>query len=245
MTAGSGRRAPQRGEVTDRARGVVGQRAAARRRAAPAEPVARDLSGGRHGSSRPRPGVSAPADDPGDLPALPGGGRRPHVARWWDDDGPDRRTGSERSTARTSTADAHPDVGRGGQRTLGRVRPGLPDRRLPGLRPADARPRRRRRRLPDRRARSGRDAASAPACCGRGDADASALPRRRRRYFAAPDHRNAASLRMLDKVGFDRGTWFDEPQRRRRDRHGRRLHPRRAPGPAARRHQRPCDRMLP
>ncbi len=32
-------------------------------------------------------------------------------------------------------------------------------------------------------------------------------------YFAAPDHRNEASLRVLDKVGFERGTWFDEPQR--------------------------------
>jgi aminoglycoside 6'-N-acetyltransferase len=30
--------------------------------------------------------------------------------------------------------------------------------------------------------------------------------------FAAPDHRNAASLRMLAKVGFEQGTWFDEPQ---------------------------------
>jgi aminoglycoside 6'-N-acetyltransferase len=40
----------------------------------------------------------------------------------------------------------------------------------------------------------------------------------RRRYrdattcFAAPDHRNEASLRLLDKVGFERGTWYDEPQ---------------------------------
>lgn len=32
-----------------------------------------------------------------------------------------------------------------------------------------------------------------------------------REFFAAPDHRNAASLRILDKVGFTRGTWFDEP----------------------------------
>jgi len=32
-------------------------------------------------------------------------------------------------------------------------------------------------------------------------------------YFAAPDHRNEASLRVLEKVGFERGTWFDEPQR--------------------------------
>lgn len=30
-------------------------------------------------------------------------------------------------------------------------------------------------------------------------------------YFAAPDHRNEASLRLLDKLGFTRGTWFDEP----------------------------------
>jgi aminoglycoside 6'-N-acetyltransferase len=30
-------------------------------------------------------------------------------------------------------------------------------------------------------------------------------------FFAAPDHRNAASLRMLDKLGFKRGLWFDEP----------------------------------
>ena len=32
-----------------------------------------------------------------------------------------------------------------------------------------------------------------------------------RTYFAAPDHRNEGSLRMLDKAGFERGTWFDEP----------------------------------
>lgn len=31
-------------------------------------------------------------------------------------------------------------------------------------------------------------------------------------YFAAPDHRNAASIRVLEKVGFEQGTWFDEPQ---------------------------------
>jgi aminoglycoside 6'-N-acetyltransferase len=31
-------------------------------------------------------------------------------------------------------------------------------------------------------------------------------------YFAAPDHRNAASLRMLGKAGFREGLWFDEPQ---------------------------------
>lgn len=31
-------------------------------------------------------------------------------------------------------------------------------------------------------------------------------------YFAAPDHRNRASLRMLAKLGFTEGLWFDEPQ---------------------------------
>ena len=30
-------------------------------------------------------------------------------------------------------------------------------------------------------------------------------------YFAAPDHRNAASLRVLEKLGFQQGLWFDEP----------------------------------
>ena len=27
-----------------------------------------------------------------------------------------------------------------------------------------------------------------------------------------PDHRNAASLRVLAKAGFSEGLWFDEPQ---------------------------------
>jgi aminoglycoside 6'-N-acetyltransferase len=31
-------------------------------------------------------------------------------------------------------------------------------------------------------------------------------------YFAAPDHRNAASRRILVKAGFVEGLWFDEPQ---------------------------------
>lgn len=31
-------------------------------------------------------------------------------------------------------------------------------------------------------------------------------------FFAAPDHRNEPSLRVLDKVGFQRGLWFDEPE---------------------------------
>jgi len=30
-------------------------------------------------------------------------------------------------------------------------------------------------------------------------------------FFAAPDHRNAASLRVLAKLGFVEGIWFDEP----------------------------------
>ena len=31
-------------------------------------------------------------------------------------------------------------------------------------------------------------------------------------YFAAPDHRNAPSQRVLAKAGFTAGLWFDEPQ---------------------------------
>jgi RimJ/RimL family protein N-acetyltransferase len=31
-------------------------------------------------------------------------------------------------------------------------------------------------------------------------------------FFAAPDHRNRASLRVLAKLGFIEGTWFDEPR---------------------------------
>lgn len=31
--------------------------------------------------------------------------------------------------------------------------------------------------------------------------------------FAAPDHRNTASIRMLEKVGFRQGIWFDEPNK--------------------------------
>lgn len=30
-------------------------------------------------------------------------------------------------------------------------------------------------------------------------------------FFAAPDHRNAGSLRVLSKLGFTEGVWFDEP----------------------------------
>jgi RimJ/RimL family protein N-acetyltransferase len=33
-----------------------------------------------------------------------------------------------------------------------------------------------------------------------------------REFFAAPDHRNAASLRVLAKLGFAAGVWFDEPR---------------------------------
>lgn len=33
-----------------------------------------------------------------------------------------------------------------------------------------------------------------------------------REFFAAPDHRNAGSLRVLAKLGLTQGLWFDEPQ---------------------------------
>jgi aminoglycoside 6'-N-acetyltransferase len=33
-----------------------------------------------------------------------------------------------------------------------------------------------------------------------------------RELFAAPDHRNGRSLRVLEKLGATQGLWFDEPQ---------------------------------
>ncbi|UUZ59300.1 hypothetical protein [Nocardioides sp. B-3] len=50
-------------------------------------------------------------------------------------------------------------------------------------------------------------------------------------YFAAPDHRNAASLRVLDKLGFTRGVWFGRAAGGRLGGHGGGLHPRRRPRP--------------
>ena len=73
-------------------------------------------------------------------------------------------------------------------------------------------PGRDRRRLRDRRGRSGSAAGSAPRMLW------AWMLRARHRfpdataYFAAPDHRNAASLRVLAKAGFTEGLWFDEPQ---------------------------------
>jgi aminoglycoside 6'-N-acetyltransferase len=32
------------------------------------------------------------------------------------------------------------------------------------------------------------------------------------RFIASPDHRNASSLRVLDKCGFSQGLWIDEPE---------------------------------
>jgi len=33
-----------------------------------------------------------------------------------------------------------------------------------------------------------------------------------RELFAAPDHRNTRSLRVLEKLGATQGLWFDEPR---------------------------------
>ena len=58
--------------------------------------------------------------------------------------------------------------------------------------------------------RRGSAAGSAYACSGRGCCAPGTVPGRAT-YFAAPDHRNAASLRILAKAGFTEGLWFDEP----------------------------------
>ena len=104
-----------------------------------------------------------------------------------------------------------PDVGGRGQRPVGRLRAGLPDRDYPdfavltpgpggvGVDYAIGEP-------------TWSAAGSARGCCGPGWCGRVAASRDATAYFAAPDHRNAASLRVLEKVGFVRGLWFDEPQ---------------------------------
>ena len=59
---------------------------------------------------------------------------------------------------------------------------------------------------------SGPAAASVVGSCGRGCCGRGAGSPRSPTYFAAPDHRNAASLRMLGKLGFTEGLWFDGPR---------------------------------
>lgn len=148
----------------------------------------------------------------GDLPDLVRWTTAPHVARWWDRDSVDLPTARDRYGARLSGEDPTRmwvlEVDGRGVGLAQDYRIGdHPDYAVPTVEP-DA---------------IGFDyAIGDPDLVGRGigtrllweylrDVVRPAHPEAPT-FFAAPDHRNAGSLRVLDKLGFDRGLWFDEPQ---------------------------------
>jgi len=188
--------------------------AAARRVAGPHDPVALDLSGEvKRFVLDPEPRVTLRPMTRGDLPAVLRWRSAPHVRRWWAD--------TETPTIDTVTRHYGPRID-GTEPTRmwvtevhGRSAGFVQDYRLrdhPGFAVL----------TPDPEAVGVDYVVGEPALVDRGVGTAMlwAWVRRAREhypdvasYFAAPDHRNRASLRVLDKVGFVRGTWFDEPQR--------------------------------
>lgn len=178
------------------------------------EPVADDLSGARlRFVVEPDQRVDLRAMTHGDLPALVRWLQAPHVQRWWHNDGEptvDRVTRSygPRIDGTTPTRMWVVEVN---GRSIGFVQ----DYRIrdyPGFALL----------TPDPDAIGVDYAIGEPGWVGRGLGARvlwAWMRRAHRRfpdatsYFAAPHHANAASLRILDKAGFTRGTWFDEPQR--------------------------------
>jgi RimJ/RimL family protein N-acetyltransferase len=189
---------------------------AARRISAPVggAPVADDLSGDPLLFVVDRDQViDLRAMTPGDLPLLARWLRAPHVRRWWHADGEptDERVVSSYGPRVDGTTPTRLWVVEVNGRSIGfvqdyRIRD-HPDFALLTAHP-DA---------------VGLDyAIGEPEWAGRGLGGRvlwTWLVRAVRRFpdaaefFAAPDHRNASSLRVLGKVGFEQGTWFDEPQR--------------------------------
>jgi RimJ/RimL family protein N-acetyltransferase len=179
-----------------------------------AEPVADDLSGETlRFAVDPDQRIDLRTMTHGDLPALVRWLRADHVRRWWGHDGEatiERVTASygPRVDGRTPTRMWVIEVN---GRSIGFVQ----DYRVrdhPGFALL----------TPDPDAIGLDYAIGEPGWAGRGLGArvlwAWMLSARRRypdatAYFAAPDHANVASLRVLDKAGFTRGTWFDEPQR--------------------------------
>lgn len=208
--------------VTDRGReydGVVrageSWAAAARRtcRAATAEPVAADLSGEvkRFVIDHDLSVVLRPMTR-GDLPDLARWRAAPHVQRWWHAEEPPTLDGVTRAygAAVDGMAPTRMWVAEANGRSIGFVQDyricDHPEFAL--LAPS-----------PDA---IGCDyAIGEPEWVGRGLGARvvwSWMQRALRRFpeaptfFAAPDHRNESSLRVLDKCGFERGLWFDEPE---------------------------------
>lgn len=178
------------------------------------EPVADDLSGEpkRFVVDRDQR-IDLRAMSRGDLPGLAGWLQRPHVQQWWHHDGdPSVEAVTDRYGPRVDgTTPTRMWVVEVNGRSVGFVQDyriaDYPDFAL--LTP-----------VPDA---IGFDyAIGEPEWVGRGLGArivwAWMLKARRRfpeatAFFAAPDRRNEASLRVLDKAGFERGVWFDEPQR--------------------------------
>jgi aminoglycoside 6'-N-acetyltransferase len=190
--------------------------AAARRTCASvhAEPVPVDLSGGtKHFVVDHDRVVTTRAMTRGDLPVLVRWRQSEHVRRWWASDGEPTRESIEseyapRIDGMTPTRMWVVEVN---GRSVGVVQDyrigDYPDYAVLG---------------PDPDAVGVDYAIGDPAWLGRGVGVRllwAWMQRARRRfpaataYFAAPDHRNAPSLRILAKAGFAQGVWFDEPQR--------------------------------
>lgn len=176
-------------------------------------PVARDLSGVAkvfqidHDLV-----VSVRAMTRGDLPDLTRWRQAPHVRRWWHGDGPP--TPEEVAARYGARIDGASPTRMWVAEVNGRAVGFLQDYRIADY-PEYA--------LlgPDPTAIGVDYAVGEPAWLGRGIGTRvlwAWMERAHHRFptapafFAAPDHRNATSLRVLDKVGFSRGLWFDETE---------------------------------
>lgn len=148
---------------------------------------------------------------PGDLKTLARWLRTPHVARWWFSDGSASDEAVHERYAPHLSAETPTTmwVVEANGRSIG----WLQDYRLSDY-PEYAQL------APDGQALGFDYGIGEPAFVGRGWGPlmiwAWAVAAQRRfpevdTFFAAPDHRNGASLRALSKVGFTPGVWFDEP----------------------------------